>query len=75
MSGGREDLMNYYDQMEMVFKPEMARLRAIAERYDELIYSVATKHPGEDRHDTALRYIRERENRVMVPGESIKKAI
>lgn len=34
------------------------RLRA---KYDELIYAVASKHEGETRHETALRYIRERE--------------
>jgi len=30
--------------------------------YHELLYAVATKHPGESRHETALRYIRERED-------------
>lgn len=30
-------------------------------KYDELIYAVASKFPGETRHQTALRYIRERE--------------
>jgi hypothetical protein len=29
--------------------------------YFELIYEVAIKHPGESRHETARRYIRERE--------------
>ena len=32
------------------------------EHYDELILSVEKKHPGETRHETALRYIGEREN-------------
>lgn len=31
-------------------------------KYDELIYAVAQKHEGESRHDTALRYIQERES-------------
>lgn len=31
-------------------------------RYQELIFAVETKHKGETRHQTALRYIREREN-------------
>ena len=35
----------------------------VREAYDELIYSVETKCEGETRHDTALRYIREAENR------------
>jgi hypothetical protein len=30
-------------------------------KYEELIYAVASKWPGESRHETALRYIRERE--------------
>ncbi len=34
-----------------------------AKLYDELIYAVATKYEGEPRHETALRYIREREDR------------
>ena len=31
--------------------------------YNELIYAVQTKHPDETRHQTALRYIRNAENR------------
>jgi len=30
-------------------------------KYDRLIYAVVTKFPGEDRFDTALRYIRRAE--------------
>lgn len=33
----------------------------IQEAYWELLYNVARKHPGESRHETALRYIKERE--------------
>jgi hypothetical protein len=32
------------------------------EKYDELIMAVVNKYPNETRHETALRYIREREN-------------
>lgn len=35
--------------------------REAAEKYNELLYAVATKHPGESRHETALRYIRQAE--------------
>ena len=28
-------------------------------RYNELLLAVSNKHPGETRHETALRYIRE----------------
>lgn len=30
-------------------------------KYNELIYAVAQKYPDENRHETALRYIKERE--------------
>lgn len=33
-------------------------------QYDQLIYAVECKFPGESRFETALRYIRERENRT-----------
>jgi len=36
--------------------------------YYQLIYEVGTKHEGESRHDTARRYIRERENRIEGPA-------
>jgi hypothetical protein len=39
-----------------------AELMAIG-LYNELLYAVASKYPGESRHDTALRYIRDRETR------------
>jgi hypothetical protein len=48
------------------FMPRAGRvadlIRAERER-DELLYAVAYKHEGETRHQTALRYIREREER------------
>jgi Lar family restriction alleviation protein len=33
----------------------------VREKYEELIYAVSIKHPQEDRHETALRYIRQAE--------------
>jgi hypothetical protein len=39
-----------------------AEYEAVRRRYDELLYAVARKYPGESRHETALRYIRERES-------------
>jgi hypothetical protein len=38
---------------------EFMRLRS---EYMELIHAVATKHPNETRHQTALRYIMQRES-------------
>lgn len=39
-------------------------------KYYELIMAVEQKHPNESRHETALRYIREREN----SGDNVTKA-
>ena len=36
--------------------------------YYELLWGVEQKHPGESRHQTALRYILERESRVNGPA-------
>ena len=51
------------------------RLRADVKRwkalYLELIYEVATKVDGESRHDTARRYICERENHTEGPCSSV----
>ena len=43
--------------------------------YNELIYAVGTKFPGETRHQTALRYIQETEKRTMMgePASDIRK--
>lgn len=51
------------------------RQRLAAERnlYWELIYEVARVYPGETRHETARRYIRERE--APASGESAKAAV
>ena len=38
-----------------------AKLAALEAKYTELLYAVAQKFVGESRHETALRYIRERE--------------
>ena len=41
-----------------------------SEVYQELLYAVETKCPGETRHETALRYIKEGQNR----GSGVAKA-
>ena len=57
------------DELEQT-KAELARLR---EQYMDLIMQVANKWPGETRHETAKRYIVERENASQAPGQ--EKAI
>ena len=42
--------------------------RDVSELYHELLYAVARKFPGESRHETALRYIRDTEERVCETG-------
>jgi len=42
--------------------------RDVAELYHELLYAVARKFPGESRHETALRYIRDAEERARQTG-------
>jgi hypothetical protein len=41
---------------------ELSKLLEIEKKYYELLYGVASKYPNETRHETALRYIQEREN-------------
>lgn len=52
---------------------EVAKLEAENEAYHELIMGVENKYPGETRHETALRYIRERENQEQRVAMSAKK--
>lgn len=50
-----------------------AELEAERDRYYELLYAVEKKHPGETRHETALRYIREAEAHTGDPGQSTRE--
>jgi len=40
------------------------QLADLSHNYHELLYAVENKCPGETRHQTALRYIREQESRI-----------
>jgi len=42
-------------------QPQQRDGGALEDRYNELLYAVARKFPGESRHETALRYIRQAE--------------
>ena len=46
---------------------EIERLNSRSDLYSELLYAVHTKTPEESRHETALRYIQERESRTNPP--------
>lgn len=41
--------------------PLSQQVSELENKYYELLYAVASKYPNETRHETALRYIRERE--------------
>jgi hypothetical protein len=47
-----------------------AKHKALQEKYDELIMAVETKFPNESRHNTALRYIVQRENQCFGPAQN-----
>ena len=43
---------------------------AIAAKYNELLMAVWQKHPGETRHETALRYITQAEQRTTTADQA-----
>jgi hypothetical protein len=60
-----EETKRQFDRAIRFYADEHKESRAENERlrgqYEELLYAVSQKHEGETRHQTALRYIRERE--------------
>ena len=52
-----EDSMNERSQL-------LQEIEEINKKYQELLDAVASKFPNETRHETALKYIQEREHRV-----------
>ena len=40
---------------------DAAELERLREKYNELIFAVGMKYPGETRHETAMRYIKKAE--------------
>jgi hypothetical protein len=53
-----------------------AENKRLREQYNSLIFEVSYKFPGESRHDTAKRYIREREEHgiEIVGKQALKEA-
>lgn len=50
---GRVELLQFLDAYEQI--------GTLQEKYNELLYAVHSAFPNESRHETALRYIRQRE--------------
>ena len=46
----------------------MQKITDLEEKYNELIYAVATKYPNETRHQTALKYIKKAEQDKLIAG-------
>jgi predicted nuclease with TOPRIM domain len=46
------------------------RIKELTDKYNELLYQVATKHPDETRHQTAMRYIRNAETSCKGPEQA-----
>ena len=49
------------------------QLKATRDDYHELIYAVGNKYPNESRHQTALRYIQEKETPTGIGTDQAKK--
>lgn len=43
------------------YESVIVKIAQLEANYNELIFAVVSKHPGETRHETALHYIQERE--------------
>lgn len=53
----RTNVYDVYPEISLCYR----RITALEAQYHELLLAVEQKFPGESRHDTALRFIRERE--------------
>lgn len=49
-------------------------LMSVDDKYNELIMAVGNKYPNETRHETALRYIQEREDKANSYAASIMES-
>jgi hypothetical protein len=69
------DVCGYPDPRKLIAKLE-AENKRLREQYNSLIFEVSYKFPGESRHDTAKRYIREREEHgiEIVAKQALKEA-
>lgn len=68
-----EHYKRQFDHMKTMVKGLEAELAEAREAYNDLILCVGNKYPGETRHDTAKRYILDREHFGM--GAGAKQAL
>ena len=60
------------------YNPLQDQYLALLDDFNTLIFAVESKFPGESRHETALRYIRQAEQNEMlraIPGEGKPKSL
>ena len=57
-----DDTVGVISQIDNMHAGVLKDLEEVRAKYHQLLYAVVTKHDGETRHDTAWRYILEREN-------------
>jgi hypothetical protein len=60
--------MNTQLEQDVAMAKSAERIAELEKKYNELIMAVSLKFPNETRHDTALRFIRERD---MPPNDSV----
>ncbi len=63
-SGDFRRFISLDSQSQVVVYIPFAEREAILAKYNELLFAVAQKYPNETRHETALRYIKEREDKI-----------
>ena len=59
---GRSDKLDELAPAFEILKQRIVALEKVAEKYYELLYEVIDVIPYENRHETALRYLKERES-------------
>lgn len=56
------DMQEAHEKIDLLQR-QNDELKLIKQRYENLIFAVGNKYPDESRHETALRYIRQAENK------------
>lgn len=61
----REELLDQYEGERgtwgRIIEDQRHTIETLKQKYNDLLFEVQTKHPGESRHQTAQRYIRQAE--------------
>jgi len=66
----RRDIMTQHNEFLNAHKT-CREQNDVKRKYYQLIVAVEQKYPGESRHDTALRYIKEREESSKIAKEDV----